>query len=493
MSHVFRSLVPVLVLLVSAPLARADFLDGRAVHADGTPAPNVNLDLVDLATGNPATLSGDLTDANGFFHVTAPAGTFRLVFNPPQPPASTDLYTTIEPVTLSGTTNVGTVALLPGVALSGRVVNASNVGVAGVNFDVVRIPGGENVRLLYDVTDALGNFSFAVPAALQELRLDPSSVVGATLAPRTLELEPLASLALGDVALAPGFVVTAIVRGPNGAAVASCDAEAVRVPTEEHLFTPSDDTNATGLVDFVVPAGTYDFEFCPPTAARLANGRVPNVTISANATLGVVTLQPGRLLSGTVVDAAQQPVLRARLALRNDATGAAVSICNDRTDAAGHYATVVPPGTFRVSMLPPDGQVLGTDVHFNVAVSADRVLDGALPPAFPVVCAADGTTASACPCGNYGAPGHGCSNSQRTAGARLVALGSTALDPATGKDALVLAADGLTSVATVSAIFLQSTALDPVGTTFGDGVLCLTGTLIRIGSKPAPIGIARYP
>jgi hypothetical protein len=51
----------------------------------------------------------------------------------------------------------------------------------------------------------------------------------------------------------------------------------------------------------------------------------------------------------------------------------------------------------------------------------------------------------------------------------------------------------MTNVGTPSAIFLQSTAFEPLGAKFGDGVLCIAGTIVRLGSKATPSGIAQYP
>ncbi|MBK7876744.1 MAG: endonuclease, partial [Planctomycetes bacterium] len=103
------------------------------------------------------------------------------------------------------------------------------------------------------------------------------------------------------------------------------------------------------------------------------------------------------------------------------------------------------------------------------------------------ICAGDGTLVTPCPCGNTGGPGRGCANSVAASGALLTTTG------ATNPETLVLQASGMPSVASVSSIFLQGDALNTAGLVFGDGVRCVDGGLIRIGSKATPGGASQYP
>ncbi|MCY2960970.1 MAG: hypothetical protein NTY35_12470 [Planctomycetota bacterium] len=108
-------------------------------------------------------------------------------------------------------------------------------------------------------------------------------------------------------------------------------------------------------------------------------------------------------------------------------------------------------------------------------------------------CFGDGVHAgsSACPCGNFGATGHGCANSADTNGARLVAHGSTGLDPATGGDTIALETSGLP--ATTMVLFVKGSAALGAGTVFGDGLRCVGGALVRLGTQLSAAGIARHP
>ncbi len=104
-------------------------------------------------------------------------------------------------------------------------------------------------------------------------------------------------------------------------------------------------------------------------------------------------------------------------------------------------------------------------------------------------CAGDGVDPyvnSACPCGNFGAPGHGCGNSAQAGGARLVAASGSV--PA---DDVVLTC--LDMPAATTALFVKGSAPITGAAVFGDGLRCVTGSLLRLGTKTAIGGSASFP
>ncbi|MBK7875923.1 MAG: hypothetical protein IPJ77_09245 [Planctomycetes bacterium] len=108
------------------------------------------------------------------------------------------------------------------------------------------------------------------------------------------------------------------------------------------------------------------------------------------------------------------------------------------------------------------------------------------PPTFGAFCFGDGTFvdhATACPCGNVGAPGNGCANSAVANGANLTATGLAATND------VVLRGSGMPN--TVSCIYLQGTAPDDA--VFGDGVRCTGGTLLRLRTKANVAGASSFP
>ncbi len=96
---------------------------------------------------------------------------------------------------------------------------------------------------------------------------------------------------------------------------------------------------------------------------------------------------------------------------------------------------------------------------------------------------ADAQVTTACPCGNVGASGHGCANSIDANGGLLSASGTA------NPDTLVLAASGMP--ASVLSVFLQGDATDDA--TFGDGVRCAGGALIRLRIAQNASGASVFP
>ena len=95
----------------------------------------------------------------------------------------------------------------------------------------------------------------------------------------------------------------------------------------------------------------------------------------------------------------------------------------------------------------------------------------------------DPNVTTPCPCGNTGGPGRGCANSVNPTGALLDATGSPI------PDTMVLQGSGMP--ATVSCIYLQGTAIDDL--TFGDGVRCAGGTLLRLRTRANVGGASAFP
>ncbi len=113
----------------------------------------------------------------------------------------------------------------------------------------------------------------------------------------------------------------------------------------------------------------------------------------------------------------------------------------------------------------------------------DTPLAGAKTP----LCFGDGS-GTACPCGNSGGAGRGCASSIFASGARLSATGNARVTA----DTLVLSGTGLPNAA---CLFFQGTSVSngSLGSAFGDGLRCATGTIARLGTKTASGNAAAYP
>ncbi len=103
--------------------------------------------------------------------------------------------------------------------------------------------------------------------------------------------------------------------------------------------------------------------------------------------------------------------------------------------------------------------------------------------AFTPYCFGDGTGA-ACPCGNTGAAGNGCASSVNANGGNLVASGN----PSVTADTVVLTGSGMPNS---SCLYFQGTT--QISVSFGDGLRCVGGTVIRLGTKNNVAGASQYP
>jgi len=113
--------------------------------------------------------------------------------------------------------------------------------------------------------------------------------------------------------------------------------------------------------------------------------------------------------------------------------------------------------------------------------------DGQLGPITPSAtpfCPGDGSLVP-CPCGNSGATGSGCANSVFAAGGLLASTGT----PRVSADTIVLTATNLSGS---TCVFFQGDAQQaPV--VVDDGLGCVTGSVVRIGTKFLTGGTGTYP
>ncbi len=98
-------------------------------------------------------------------------------------------------------------------------------------------------------------------------------------------------------------------------------------------------------------------------------------------------------------------------------------------------------------------------------------------------CFGDGSGAS-CPCANSGANGHGCANSVNASGARLEAFGGAIV----GADTAVLVGSGMPNS---SALYFQGTS--QIAVPFGDGLRCVGGSVVRLGTQSNANGASSVP
>lgn len=133
-----------------------------------------------------------------------------------------------------------------------------------------------------------------------------------------------------------------------------------------------------------------------------------------------------------------------------------------------------------------DGRV-GVRVAFSDGTNAIMTVRFGVSTATTSYCFGDGSGA-ACPCGNNGATGNGCANSLQASGAHLVGSGLASLS----SDTYLLSGSAMPNSAV---LYYQGTArvAGGLGSSFGDGLRCAAGSVVRLGTKLNAAGASHYP
>ncbi|MBL8857564.1 MAG: hypothetical protein JNL28_03540 [Planctomycetes bacterium] len=161
-------------------------------------------------------------------------------------------------------------------------------------------------------------------------------------------------------------------------------------------------------------------------------------------------------------------------------TSAPTAVNGTLTLLGGNYRMVAPINTVFAFTDP------GTGASGNVTLVGTITADY---PFLKPYCFGDGP-GTACPCGNNSTLGQqrGCLHSGAQ-GAKLVGSGI----PSLTADTLVLQATS--QPAGTLGLFFQGTGQSAagLGAPFGDGLICVGGSIIRLGIKAAPSGSSNYP
>ena len=146
-------------------------------------------------------------------------------------------------------------------------------------------------------------------------------------------------------------------------------------------------------------------------------------------------------------------------------------------DLTERWTVAVPNINIGAPAIAGDGTLVVAGVGTNVLAYRTT------PSFLSSYCFGDGSGV-ACPCGNNGAAGRGCASSVNPDGALLRGFGAARL----ANDTFVLQSSGLPNT---PVLFFQGT--QQTGATFGDGLRCASGTLVRLGTGNASSGIASHP
>ncbi len=227
----------------------------------------------------------------------------------------------------------------------------------------------------------------------------------------------------------------------------------------------------------------------------------PNSAWRWDAGTGLATPLPnlaGETTSAAATDLSDDGTLIVGHSGGNVITGTrAILWINDVPQSLHAYLTSL--GTVGIAGYPDLGLVTAISDDGNVIVGQGTGFGSGQPGGGWVVifpdalqigtafCSGDGT-ATACPCGNNGAPGHGCASSVHAGGALLKATGVASISA----DSVTLRGS---SMPNAPALYFQGTTQQNggAGAMFGDGLRCAGGTVVRLGTKVNVGGESQYP
>jgi len=361
-------------LLMAAPLpCSAWIVSGQVTDAlTGLGIANVDLDFEDDATGNIIFTPGDNTDVNGFYAATVPTGTYRVFFNAPAGSNYFDDRADNVTVVSNQTLNM---ALVPGVIVSGYVKDTNGIGLPNVDLNFYNSATGENLGYANDNTDAAGFYSVIVDRNLTyDVLYRPSQGDNHVAFQADGVVVGTSNIVRPDVILAAGFAVTgSVLRKSNNAPVFDADIDVKNSVTGQMVTLGFDNTDANGLYQVVLAAGTYDLIAMPLAGQGLAGEVQPNVVVGSSMTAPAILLPNGFTLSGVVRDGANAPVFDANLDVIDVARGVEIPTSGDHTTVTGAYSVVVGAGVYDLIYNPPPAMAAAAAVVRNKVIVGNTV------------------------------------------------------------------------------------------------------------------------
>jgi len=318
----------------------------------------------------------DAIAPGGTFSIVVPLGWNRVRAVPPVGSGLMPFDWTLPAVT--GPVNVGTATLQRGYPFSATVVDAvSGVPVAGIKFTATNALTGEVYPQLADVTTVFGSVTLNLPSlVVVDLELVPPStdahmptmIYGVITVPGPSNY--------GLVAIERAVFVSGSVFGPSGP-VASADMDFYDADNHK-LFTPKDNTDATGAFSVRIPVGTYRITAQPPVATGLTCPQLTGVVITAGTNVGVLNAQPGALVSGHLLGP-NGAEANGEIRAFDPVTGAQLVLAGNHTDPGGNFGFVIPTGTWRIDARAAQGSLAAPLTVDPFAVTGPTAHDFTLP------------------------------------------------------------------------------------------------------------------
>jgi hypothetical protein len=350
-------------------LSYGNLLDGYVRDSTGTGLPDIDLNITDEITGLPLYISGDNTDEEGYYDLIVPSGRFTIIYR--RVGGGRLVPVELGGVNISGDTSID-VVMSTGFFVSGLVTGPGGEPVAGADLDAEDSFSGIKIYTPGDNTDNNGHYQLLLPPGTYDINVapDPSE----RLLPGIVYLFPVYHDTTLNFSLESGFLLSGTVTDPDDNGVFDVDLDIINPADGTELFTPSDNTDSSGVYNIVIPPGVFDIDYKPRAVPPyLAPFDLNDVVVSGDLVRDV-TLSYGVLVSGTVHDTRNRPVSSVDIDARDTVDLDDIPLVGDFTDSSGSFATVLPIGTYDLDFNPTRSLRLAAKRLLSVSLNADTTL-----------------------------------------------------------------------------------------------------------------------
>ncbi len=331
---------------LNTTLELGNHVTGFVHDTTGTGIPDIDMNAYYESNGQSITLMNDNTGPNGSYDLLLPASLLRLVYRP----VSGENLVPVElrNVNITGDTTIN-VTLRAGFVISGTVTGPGGAPVINADIDVEDSFTGLKLYTPGDNTGNNGGYEIRIPSGTFNISVQADPVDH--LVPAIYYNVVIVGNTVIDFALTAGYILSGTVRDQSAAPVANADIDVKITATGVHIFTPSDNTDSTGIYRVVIPAGTYDIDYRPEVIPPyLASVRQRNIAMTTDRILNV-TVPSGSLVSGQVRSFRGPGIPNINIDAK-DSLGLDVPMIGDYTLANGNFAVILAPARYNVEIKP---------------------------------------------------------------------------------------------------------------------------------------------